>query len=68
MYVCFCRGITDGDIRNAISKGASDFNDVREELGVGTQCGKCARLANEVISDVLDGSSADSNGLFYNVA
>ncbi len=67
MYVCFCRGITDSDIREVIDQGASNFKEVREELGVATHCGKCARLAHEVVSDALDPSVCD-NGLFYNVA
>ncbi|MDG9923653.1 MULTISPECIES: bacterioferritin-associated ferredoxin [unclassified Pseudomonas] len=53
MYVCLCQGVTDGQIREAIYEGCCSYRDVRESLGVGTQCGKCACLAKEVVRDTL---------------
>ncbi|MBD9424439.1 MULTISPECIES: bacterioferritin-associated ferredoxin [unclassified Pseudomonas] len=54
MYVCLCQGVTDGQIREAIYEGCCSYRDVRESLGVGTQCGKCACLAKEVVRDTLN--------------
>lgn len=53
MYVCLCQGVTDGQIRDAIYEGCCSYRDVRETLGVATQCGKCACLAKEVVRDTL---------------
>lgn len=53
MYVCLCQGVTDGQIRDAIYDGCCSYRDVRETTGVGTQCGKCACLAKEVVRDTL---------------
>ena len=54
MYVCLCHGVTDGQIREAIYEGCCSYRDVRDSLGVGTQCGKCACLAKQVVRDTLD--------------
>ena len=42
MYVCVCHGVTDREIRSCIAEGASSMRELRAELKVGTQCGKCA--------------------------
>ena len=48
MYVCICKGITDTQIRNAVDNGANSMRDLRESLGVSTQCGKCANLTKQI--------------------
>jgi len=53
MYVCLCEGITDGQIREAIYEGCCSYKEVRESLGVASQCGKCACLAKQVVRDTL---------------
>lgn len=53
MYVCLCHGVTDRDIREAVCQGASRLRDLSRDLGVGTQCGKCACYANMVLKDAL---------------
>ena len=61
MYVCLCKGITDRDIEQAVQRGAVDFRSVREELGVSTQCGKCARLARVIVDDSLKARVTEHN-------
>lgn len=62
MYVCLCKGITDSQIREAVSDGAASLQDVRLQLGVASQCGRCACVARDVINE----ASADSApGMFY---
>jgi len=62
MYVCLCEGVTDGQIRDAIYEGCCSYRDVRETLGVASQCGKCACLAKQVVretrSDVQSSQAA----------
>ena len=51
MYVCICKGITDRDIREAAASGARSLKDLRRELGVASDCGKCASCAHEVLRE-----------------
>jgi bacterioferritin-associated ferredoxin len=51
MYVCICNGVTDRDIQEAASRGARTLKDLRRELGVASDCGKCASCAREVLCE-----------------
>jgi bacterioferritin-associated ferredoxin len=51
MYVCICKSVTDRDIREAASRGARTLKDLRRELGVASDCGKCASCAREVLCE-----------------
>lgn len=67
MYVCLCKGITDTQIRAAVEDGASSIRDVRNTLGVASQCGKCGILAREIVREALV-DQGDSEQLFYAVS
>lgn len=45
MYVCVCRGVTDGDIRKAVEDGCDSFQELQEDTGCAMQCGTCKQLA-----------------------
>ena len=47
MFVCICKQVTDGQIRDAVNSGASSFSDVQSELGVATKCGECKKHARQ---------------------
>ncbi len=64
MYVCLCKGITDTQIRAAIEGGANSFRDVRNTLGVASQCGKCGILTREILRETLP-DEAGEQALFY---
>ncbi len=51
MYVCICKAVTDGHIRQAVAEGASTMRDIYARYGIATNCGKCARLARQVLRD-----------------
>ncbi|WP_163832942.1 (2Fe-2S)-binding protein [Spartinivicinus ruber] len=53
MYVCICKNVTCHQIRNAVYNGANSLKDIRKELCVGTQCGKCVKDAKQVIKSSL---------------
>lgn len=53
MYVCICKGVTDSAIRREVRAGATSFREVRDRLGVATQCGKCACEARQVIAQAV---------------
>lgn len=57
MYICICNGVTDREIREAISRGARRLEDLSRELGVATGCGSCACAAGELLGDAPASSS-----------
>lgn len=67
MYVCLCKGITDTQIRAAVQDGASSMREVRNTLGVASQCGKCGVLARDIVRESLDDLEGDEQ-LFYAVS
>jgi len=59
MYVCVCKGVTDGQIRNEACAGARSLRELRVRLGVAGQCGRCAPQAREVLYEALLQVAAD---------
>lgn len=53
MYVCICTGITDRQIKQAIKEGAHSLTALGQELGIALQCGECACLTQEILSETL---------------
>ena len=54
MYVCLCRNVTDKDIRQLVhTEGVTTMRQLREHLGVSTQCGKCASCAKDVLQEAV---------------
>ena len=47
--ICYCNGISLGDIKEAVKNGAKTLEDVQEATGAGTICGQC----NEEIEEIL---------------
>jgi bacterioferritin-associated ferredoxin len=70
MYVCLCKGVTCSAIRSAVAEqGATSLRDLSRDLGVATQCGKCARTARQVLDDALGaGCAGGCCGLAADVA
>lgn len=68
MYVCLCRGVTDTHIRRAVISGTDRFCDLRRELNLASQCGKCGVLAREVFQQACAQQQPASNALFYPAA
>ena len=53
MYVCLCNGITEGQIREAVSGGARSLRELGQCLGLTSCCGKCADCAKQVVRETL---------------
>jgi bacterioferritin-associated ferredoxin len=49
MYVCICKAVTDKQIRRAAAQGVDSLYELRERLGVGSGCGSCADMAEEIL-------------------
>lgn len=50
MYICICKAVTDGQIREAIHQGACTRKQLRECLSVGRDCGKCNPELRELLA------------------
>jgi bacterioferritin-associated ferredoxin len=59
MYVCICTAVSDREIRRAADNGARDLRDLREQLGIATGCGRCAREARRLLRDCREDAAAD---------
>lgn len=69
MYVCLCKGVTDRQIKAAVSEGtASSIGQLRKCLGVATQCGKCSVAARELLQEALPTQIDDQGENYYAVA
>jgi bacterioferritin-associated ferredoxin len=53
MYVCLCNGITESQIRDAVSGGANSLLELRHGLGVAASCGRCADCAQQIVQEIL---------------
>jgi bacterioferritin-associated ferredoxin len=51
MYVCLCHGVTDHAIRDAAARGVRCLDALATETGLGTCCGACRPLAQEVLGE-----------------
>ncbi|WP_025917362.1 bacterioferritin-associated ferredoxin [Herminiimonas sp. CN] len=51
MIVCVCNNISDREIRQAADLGLNTMSALRDDLGVGTCCGKCKSCAKTVLKE-----------------
>lgn len=49
MYVCVCNAVTDRQIHQAAAEGARTLKDLRRDLGVTRDCGRCAACAKSCL-------------------
>ncbi len=61
MYVCICKGVTEGALREAVYQGADRMRDLKACLGVTEQCGLCACHAKQVLDETLSQKSQLQN-------
>ena len=57
MIVCVCRRVSDHQIRRAAAEGATSLECLQFELGVATQCGRCADCASRVLCEARAASA-----------
>ena len=53
MIVCICNNVSDHKIRQAVQLGANSMADLRRDLDVATQCGKCHSCAKQVLKQCM---------------
>ena len=62
MYICICRGITENQIRRELESGSSTtFEDLQDNLDVGTCCGQCKVSATEIVQEMTAEHRAQDN-------
>ncbi len=49
MYVCVCQAVTERQVREAVAQGVTSMRGLREQLGVASECGRCARCARGIL-------------------
>lgn len=49
MYICICNAITERQVKQAVSQGATSMADLQGQLGVASCCGSCADTAIEYL-------------------
>jgi len=67
MYVCICNGVTDKQIRAAVATGANSLQQLRDQLGVASQCGGCTDHALSLLQNTQTFQPIDDS-LFYTAA
>ena len=63
MIVCVCRRVSDHRIREAVRDGAQTLEALQRELGVATQCGRCAECACQVMREARLALMAEEEAL-----
>lgn len=53
MFVCICHGVSDKTIEKSIENGATTMKQLRQELKVTSQCGKCTQCTKKVLNRKL---------------
>lgn len=54
MYVCLCHGVTDTKIKQAVrDNGVGSVRELRNALNVGSQCGRCIQMAQQIIDTTI---------------
>lgn len=62
MYICVCQGITDTQIKNAVTEqGVTNMRQLGETLGVAQQCGKCRQIAKSIMDTTIVDESLFKN-------
>lgn len=54
MFVCLCHSITDKQIEEAVrDNGVGNLRMLKNTLGVGSQCGTCVDVAQDIIDRTI---------------
>lgn len=54
MFVCLCQGITDAQIRQAVRQGHGSFSQIKRELKIAAQCGRCREMVQSIINQEIE--------------
>lgn len=54
MYICVCKAVTDKAIQQKVAEGLCSMRELKQCLGVGSQCGKCVPAAQDKLNQSLN--------------
>ena len=60
MYVCVCKAVTEREVHAAIRDGARSLRELRTDLGIIEECGRCAGCARQCLRDAETGGLVPS--------
>ena len=60
MIVCFCRGLSESDLRAVMAAGACTVDDVSNACGAATDCGSCRIVVEDVVAEASGATLADA--------
>ncbi len=63
MYVCVCHAVTDRQIREAAAGGARTLKDLRRDLNVTRDCGRCASCARDCLAEACSRNASANETL-----
>lgn len=53
MYVCVCKAVTERQIAKAAAEGVTRMRELRSQLGITTECNRCARCAHDCLRSAV---------------
>ncbi|BAN98839.1 BFD domain-containing protein [Plautia stali symbiont] len=54
MYVCLCNAVSDRTLREVVCRyQPKSIQQLRQLVPIGKQCGKCIRVAREIMDDEM---------------
>ncbi len=63
MYVCVCNAVTERQIHHAVKHGAKTVKHLKEQLNVGTECGRCVSCAKACIKQAQAAQNSEHPSL-----
>ena len=51
--ICYCAGVTNGMIKDAVDSGATPLEEVQEITKAGTVCGSCVDNVQHLIDELV---------------
>lgn len=49
MIICVCKRINSAQIEAALEQGITEVDELTQQLGLGTGCGRCVEFAHQMI-------------------
>lgn len=65
MIVCVCNNVSERKIQLAVDSGVTSMSELRNNLEVGTCCGKCHSCAKRVLRECLADARSNQPIMFH---
>lgn len=51
--LCCCHNVTTDDVKKSIQEGITEFSDLQDKTGIGTECPPCTENSMKVFNKLL---------------